>query len=268
MRYKTYEIELRSCVDGYQPKFIVDNGEKFVKLQCQIGRTLRDDWRVEDIASRICVQLGINCVKQVPCKVRLKLKNGKVLERLGVVSNNFEKLGYQFISYNRLLEINDINPNSKEYVNLNTIDKIKYQVQIISKICEIGEKLLLKYMFDLATIDMLVLNQDRYFRNFGVFWNVQSGNYEIAPIFDNGMGLFENDTMFDNMNNLENCLRYSYIAPYGEDPFELLDMLKKKQAYRNYLKALNIKRLKIGKNLFVHPASYEYFCKMRKEMEV
>lgn len=274
MRYKTYIINcdnasnIRCGTDGYQPKFLVENGRKFLKVQCQIGRTLRDDWRVEDIASRICDTLNIYHVKQTPCKVKIKTNKGVVLDRLGVVSDNFERQGLQFISYSRILERNNINPKYKGYINLNTIDKIKYQVGIMSKLCKIDSRLLLKYMFDIATIDMLVLNQDRHFKNFGVFWNVKMNRYGVAAVFDNGMGLFENDIMFDNMDKLEDCMRYSYIAPYGEDPFELLGILKETQAYRGYLGNLDIKRLNISRSLFVHQASYEYFCKIKKLMKV
>ena len=115
---------------------------------------------------------------------------------------------------------------------------------------------------------MLVLNQDRHFKNFGVFWNVKMNRYEIAAVFDNGMGLFENDTMFDTMDKLGDCMRYSYIAPYGEDPFELLRMLKETQDYKVYLRNLNIKRLNISKSLFIHTDNYEYFSKIKKLMEV
>ena len=274
MGYKVYSVNendafsVRSSTDGYQPKFLVDNGEKFIKVQCQIGRTLRDDWRVEDIASRICKQLKIYHIEQIPCKVKIKTNKGVVLDRLGVVSNNFERYGYQYISYNNILKRNNIDTNSKDYISLNAIDKMKYQVNIISTVCNIQPNIVFKYIFDLTTIDMLVLNQDRHFRNFGVFWNNKKGIYEIAPIFDNGMGLFENDNMFDSLDKLSDCMRYSYIAPYGEDPFELLNMLKRTSAYKNYLNSLNIKKLNINKNLFIHPVSYEYFCKIKGNMEV
>lgn len=191
-----------------------------------------------------------------------------MLDRLGVISNNFERYGYQYISYNNILKRNNIDTNSKDYISLNAIDKMKYQVNIISTVCNIQPNIVLKYIFDLTTIDMLVLNQDRHFRNFGVFWNNKKGIYEIAPIFDNGMGLFENDNMFDSLDKLSDCMRYSYIAPYGEDHFELLNMLKRTSAYKNYLNSLNIKKLNINKNLFIHPVSYEYFCKIKGNMEV
>lgn len=32
MAYRTYEVDVRSCVDGYQPKFIVDNGKNVLKM--------------------------------------------------------------------------------------------------------------------------------------------------------------------------------------------------------------------------------------------
>jgi hypothetical protein len=113
-----------------------------------------------------------------------------------------------------------------------------------------------------------VLNQDRHFRNFGVFFNEKTNKYEIAKIFDCGMGLFENDTIFDDIQSLEQCLRYSYIAPYGEDPFDLARELKSTNIGYRYLKAINVNRLNISKNLFIHDNSYEYFIRIKKELEV
>ena len=74
-------------------------------------------------------------------------------------------------------------------------------------------------------MDLLVLNQDRHFKNFGVFYNNIKKQFEPALLFDFGMGLFENDNQFDDMNTLEECMRYSYIDPFGEDPFKLAEEL-------------------------------------------
>lgn len=261
-------INVRSSTDGYQPKFLTNNKSNFIKVQCELQRTLRNDWRVEDIASRICEKLGIYAVKQTPCRVNIRNSKGAIKTRLGVVSRNFENFGYSFISYSRLLDLHKINTDDKEFTKRNAIDKLKMIINNMSEASGISKEALTKYMFDMITVDLLVLNQDRHFRNFGVFWNSKTNNYEIAMLFDFGMGLFENDTHFDTLSTLNDCMRYSYIAPFGEDPFELLDMLKTVPLYMRYLKSINIQRINISNSLFTRDIAREYFLEIKRKMVI
>jgi hypothetical protein len=126
----------------------------------------------------------------------------------------------------------------------------------------------LLYVLNLLLVDLLVLNQDRHFSNFGIFYNAIANKFSIARIFDCGMGLFENESSFDNMTTLEECMRYSYIAPYGDDPFELAYQLKNTNLGYKYLKTMNVKRLHIDRNLFINKLGYEYYVKIKKALEV
>lgn len=270
MAYKKYTIKLRDAIgvrsstDGFQPKFLVESNRKFIKVQCELQKTLRDDWRVEDIATRICKQLGIPCIEQTPCRVDI-ITNKIVKQRLGVISDNFETYGYNFVSFQRLLErFND--SETQKYSLLTTNDKIRFIVDCIHYVTKIPKINILHYVYNMVTIDLLVLNQDRHFKNFGVFYDNNSNCYQIWKLFDFGMGLFENDTVYDDLKDLKECLRYSYIEPFGEDPIDLVRQLKENATYRNYLKTLRIKDLNISKNLFIHPASYEYFLRMKREL--
>jgi len=270
--YKQYVVKeldwvaMRSNTDGYQPKFLVENNTKFIKVQCTLSGTLRDDWRVEDIASRICSQLSMYAVRQMPCSVVIQSKKGVGRKRLGVISDNFEQLGYSFISFNRLLEFYDAGSLVANFDKLDARAKLSTLISVTSQLSGLPLSSVMRYFFDMLTVDLLVLNQDRHFSNFGVFMNNISMSYEIAMLFDFGMGLFENDTMFDKLFSLDDCMRYSYIAPYEEDPFELLDVLKQIDQYRNYLRGLNISRLILNKKLFIHECAYEYFLKMKRSM--
>jgi hypothetical protein len=274
MGYKVYRVNeqdalaIRSNTDGYQPKFVVDNGLNFIKVQCEMSKTLRDDWRVEDIASRICEQLGIYALKQTPCKVVITSKKGVQINRLGVISRNFEVDGYKFVSYNSILKNTGHTNQDKSFIRRSCMEKVAYIIDIISLFTSINKNDVAIYILNMMLIDLLVLNQDRHFSNFGVFFNERTNKYEIAMIFDCGMGLFENDPAFDDMNSLEQCLRYSYVAPYGEDPFDLARELKNTNIGYKYLKAINVSRININKNLFIHDNSYEYFTRIKKELEV
>jgi len=73
---------------------------------------------------------------------------------------------------------------------------------------------------------ILVGNVDRHTRNFGLFYNNLENKYEVPLIFDNGMGLFEHDDYRDRYDSFDAAMGRVYINPYGEDPFDLLELLE------------------------------------------
>ncbi|SFO07295.1 hypothetical protein SAMN04487831_10793 [Pseudobutyrivibrio sp. UC1225] len=93
-------------------------------------------------------------------------------------------------------------------------------------------------MIDLAVIDCLVGNVDRHTRNFGLFFNSNTGEYSIPLVFDNGMGLFEHDYYRDNYKSFEEAMNNVYVSPYGEDPFDFLLELNKKYHLRTLYKGV------------------------------
>ena len=88
-------------------------------------------------------------------------------------------------------------------------------------------------MLDLAVLDCLIGNVDRHTRNFGLFYNVNTCRFEIPPVFDNGMGLFEHDYYRDMYADFEEAMRTVYVSPYGEDPFELLEILNREYGLKS-----------------------------------
>jgi len=260
-------LEKRSGTDGYQPKFLVDNGDSFLKVQCKLSGTYVNDWRVEDIASRICKNLDIYAVHQNPCRVNLDNAPNMLH---GVYSNNFEKRGVQYISFEKLLLNNGIESISRklEYINLSNLDKIRYIANIVNK-CTKGEISVNQYMIYLvqcAFVDTLVCNVDRHFRNFGIAFNNQIGKFEIAPLFDFGMGLFENDPWFAKKSNYEECLRYCYIEPYSEDPYILIQDIKPIISKLGIIKSKE--QFIIDKKLFPSIKAYEYYKDILKRVGV
>ena len=80
-------------------------------------------------------------------------------------------------------------------------------------------------MLDLAVIDCLVGNVDRHTRNFGLFYRNDNGCFEVPMVFDSGMGLFEHDNYRDRYESFDEAMRNVYVSPYGEDPFDMLQIL-------------------------------------------
>ncbi len=214
----------RTDTDGYQMKALSHDRRYFIKSQAVITGVVMRDWAVEVIASDICRQLSIPCIEQRRCRF---VYEG--MEFDGVYSDNFELDGYTFISFERLLERMGESSRDEEFIALGAIDKMKWCAQ---ELCRAGVGAFsygnaLKYMLDLAVIDCLVGNVDRHTKNFGLFFCANTGRYMIAPAFDNGMGLFEHDPYRDRYHTFDEAMRNVYVAPYGEDPFEMIELLDK-----------------------------------------
>lgn len=213
-------IITRTDTDGFQLKALSADKRHFIKSQAVIGGAYMDDWAVELIATDLCRQLDIPCVLQRPCDF---IYGEKVFK--GVYSDNFEMDGYSFISFESLIEREHLSTKDDEFIKLDSISKLKWCANKLSEIGHIEYEKTLKYMLDLALIDCLVGNVDRHTRNFGLFFNVYSQKYEIPLAFDHGMGLFEHDYYRDSYSDFGAAMRSVYVAPYGEDPFGMLELL-------------------------------------------
>lgn len=213
-------LVLRTGTNGFQPKFFTKDKKYFIKAQANISGVFMEDWLVEIIASQFCEQLSIPVVKQCECKVHF---SGHTLD--SVYSDNFELDGYSFISFEALLSSVGKTTKSDEYIKLGTVDKMKWAAKMLSEIGKISYIECENYVVNLAIIDILVGNMDRHTHNFGLFYNNLTGEYGIPLIFDSGMGLFENDGYRDAYTSYESVMRTAYVAPYGEDPFDMLNII-------------------------------------------
>lgn len=196
----------RSGTDGFQPKYIL--GDKFIKVQCRLNGNYIRDPEVEYLSSCLMEALGIYHIPQKICTVKL---GASIL----CASVSPLKQG-EFTSFSRLLEmfegarLSDVGFNKME-----AWDKLWYLASKLSSFTGVALSDTLSYMRNLALIDVLVCNTDRHAHNFGCW------DGSIAPIFDCGMGMFVQLPG----DSYESALRQSYIEPYGEDPFDLIELL-------------------------------------------
>lgn len=229
-----------------------------MKSQAIISGVLMDDWAVELLASDICRQLDIPCVKQNECEF---VYGDRVYK--GVYSDNFELDGYTFVSFESLLERMGTSSREQEFIHLDAIDKLKWCADKLAKAGNLAYEETLKYMMDLAVIDCLVGNVDRHTRNFGLFYNTCSGQFEIPLIFDNGMGLFENDGYRDRYSSYDAAMMNVYVFPYGEDPFDMMDLLMRECGlYNIYPNLVNLKY----DSLINTPFATEYIRRMKEKI--
>ena len=214
MKHYTIDIKdqraIRTSTDGFQPKFIVDSGETFLKLQCYLsGRYLLDPY-VEVIASELAMRAGVPCVQQ-----KLVSATYRNNEWLGVASPVFRD---QFVSFARLCEMNRQDMRDcPEYNRLDIKGKYEFLVDRLSLYTNSPKEIWRKYILNMTVLDVCVGNCDRHFHNFGVF------NCETpALLFDFGMGLFVTEEDSDSYEFVRERL---YIEPWSEAPEDLIEQL-------------------------------------------
>ena len=167
------------------------------------------------------------------------------------------------MSFESLINRIGLFTNESYFVKLNAIEKLQWCAEQLSEIGNIDYDKKIKYMIDLAVIDCLVGNVDRHTRNFGLFYNTCSGQFEIPLIFDNGMGLFENDGYRDRYTSYDSAMMNVYVSPYGEDPFDMMDLLMKEwDLYSIYPNLMNIRY----ENSLDTPFSTEYIRRMKEKI--
>lgn len=245
----------RTDTDGFQMKALSVDRRFFIKSQAVISGVRMQDWAVEIIAADIADQLGIPCVDQHHCGFAF---GGRTWD--GVYSKNFEIDGYTFISFETLISTKNLSTKDDTFIRMKSIEKLQWCAGQISDICGIGYKDAEKYMLDLAVLDCLIGNVDRHTRNFGVFYNSNTGVYSIPLIFDNGMGLFEHDYYRDEYKTFDEAMNNVYVAPYGEDPFVFLRELNTHFHLKKIYKARKI----TYPNILNTPFALEYERRMQQ----
>lgn len=223
----------RTDTDGFQMKAITADRRYFVKSQAVISGVRLRDWAVEIIGYDLCSQLSIPCVKQRRARF---VYEGKPYD--GVYSENFELDGYTFVSFDWLLSRHGWSTMEEEFIALDAVAKLKWCAEKLAEAGDLNYSDTEKYMLDLALIDCLVGNTDRHDKNYGLFYNVNTQRFGIPLIFDNGMGLFENDYYRDEYRTFEEAMHNVYVAPYGEDPFDMLALLNEEFDLRRIYPAL------------------------------
>lgn len=256
------KIPTRSGTDGYQPKFISDDGKHFIKVQARLEGAYADDYKVECIASDIGEQLGFFVEKQLPCRVNIKRRNGMVEQRYGAYADNFALGGVEFVSMIAIEEQLGIEVYSKLRM-CGTIEKVELLSKTLSAYTGESMDTCRWYMLQMAIVDILVGNTDRHLRNIGAGYNAINGSRKLLPIFDFGMGLFEHDQYAKKHWNFQGNLDRVYIEPYGESPIDLINILGARYGIRQSCRD-RVHGIRISDSKFPSRMALRYFKMMVK----
>ena len=91
-------------------------------------------------------------------------------------------------------------------------DRINKTIEIINNYTYLD---ITDYLRDILSLDRLLLNEDRHFKNLGVIRNINTRKYKIAPIFDNGRSLGSDFRKFLPDMNYYDIIKLSVSRPFS-----------------------------------------------------
>ena len=117
----------------------------------------------------------------------------KINNELGCRSKNFLSSTEEFLTINTLWRnYTGMSNLSEELFSLRDAKtRLDYILNFIQSM-DIDSYLFRDYLETILQLDMLILNSDRHFHNFGIIRDVKSKCIRMAPIFDNGLSLCTN----------------------------------------------------------------------------
>ena len=129
----------------------------------------------ENYSEFLAYKLGTQLFNLKIPEIKFAVRNGVQ----GVISKNFIDKKYEF------LEISDY---FQEFnLDFNTEHLPHYKLSIALKIMD--KFSMLQNFFEMCIFDILIANQDRHCENWGILKEIKKGEFEFAPLYDNGSSL-------------------------------------------------------------------------------
>ena len=107
----------------------------------------------------------------------------------------------------------------------------------------------------MIVFDFLLGNEDRHYNNFGVLF--REGEFKVAPLFDFGLGLFEHDKKYSNLD-LDNAILKMDGKPFNKSLLQPVEMLIH-SGYADYVKQIIFGINIPERSLFPSELGMEYF---------
>lgn len=156
-----------NTTDGMLPKAWVIEGKKRILVKNTYTNSRQEPLN-EWFASKICEVLGIDHVSY-----QVDVQNNKLISKCeDFISSNEELIG--------AIEIYELNKQS------NSISDLDHYISILR---EQGIKNARRKVEEMILLDYLIMNTDRHMKNFGIIRNVDTLEWKMAPIFDNGQSM-------------------------------------------------------------------------------
>lgn len=181
------KLDVTSASKGNQVKYYDSVNKRYIKRQFEYQGKLWKDYMVEHLSSVIGIQLNTN-IKIIRQDI-VRLSDGS----FGVISDDFA-IGYDWVSAFKFSDCSTLVGNiGKSY-------KVFSDIVNMFNSTGLSKDILSEYLIVMIILDFLLGNEDRHYNNFGVLKNTTTSEYKVAPLFDFGIGLFEHDMKYSNLN--------------------------------------------------------------------
>jgi hypothetical protein len=237
-------LSTNSTSKGNQEKYYNHDTNEYIKLQFFYDGKYWMDPLVERMSSRLATMMGLPEDKVV--RQRVVMTNKKLYAS---VSKDFMKPDEDWIPAIKIMKSAGKWPVSSMLIPDKEFNRI---CTSFNKVCNVD---ISEYIVNMSVIDFLLLNVDRHYNNFGII-KTQDG-YQISPLFDFGLGLFEHDRMYENMS-LRTAISKSDFKPLSNKPFSVMFYLLKSQ-YRGYIINMVSKVRIPPRELFPNDQGYRWF---------
>lgn len=174
---KEYVVLSRSGSLGTQPKYYKDG--YWYKLD-RMGHEGLAEALVSDV---LCCSNISDFVVYERCTI-----NGVC----GCRSKSFLNPGEQFVTFTSLYRSMRLGDLGSVIYSIPTVEeRLRFLLDFVRDITGVD---CTEYLYQILTLDMLIRNPDRHFKNLGLIFGADN-KYRVSPIFDNGQGLVQNYTI-------------------------------------------------------------------------
>ena len=195
-------FDLSSTSKGNQIKWFINN--VYYK-----ANNLGYEGFAELLASELLkyIELPFDYIDYQACKIQ---EGDKIYE--GCYSYNYLKVNESFVSLASLLE--------KQYKSVESLSKkYKGKAFVDFLVAFIKEKTKLDiqdYLGLLTKFDYLILNEDRHLNNINLIYNSQNDSYRVGPVFDNGLSLLSDITVYSITNSISDNINKVTCKPFNK----------------------------------------------------
>ena len=205
---------VEACTKGQQRKFYDTKAKTWYKIDtrgCNQGLA-------EEFVSFISAE--IKNIKIINYTAVSGILNEELVN--GCCSHNMYGEDVQFITLKQILKAGGYNESI-----LTKYSKIEDNIRaVVQAVFYVTGTNILNYLRDNIFLDALILNEDRHYKNMGLFF--VDNKYHIAPIFDNGNSLFCVNSVYDRDSSLArniDILSHMQVRPFDASYDEQVEAL-------------------------------------------